>query len=365
MEEKESTYNDEISLRDLILKIRSFIEEVIRYWYIPAVCILLTLAYQGYKYIKFEPTYPASITFSVDEDEGGSSSGITGILGQFGLGSVRPSRYNLDKILALSKSRRVIEHTLFGKISIDGKDDFLANHLIREYELSHPTQIDGPSESGFSFSHDSLPLFKREENEMLILLYNFIIGPPDNPKKALITADYNEDTNIMSINVSTTNEELSLALANRMFESLSEYYVNKAIEKQSKTLSVITAKKDSVLAVLKGTEYQLANFKDSHRGLLMRTDQISELRLQREISALSAMYAEVLKNTEVADFSLKNKMPFIQVIDVPLSPIQPTQISLLRKLLISILIGGIVGCVLVVGRKIFMDIMAENGHVRT
>lgn len=365
MEGKESTYNDEISLRDLILKIRSFIREVIRYWYIPAICILLVIAYQGYQYIQFEPIYPARITFSVDEDEGGSSPGLTGILGQFGLGSVRPSRYNLDKILALSKSRRVIEHTLFGKIIIDGKDDFLANHLIREYHLNHTTQADDASESGFYFTHDSLSAFNRQENEILLSLFNFIIGPPDNPKKALITADYNEDTNIMSIDVSSTSEELSLALANRMFESLSEYYVNKAIEKQAKTLSVITAKKDSVLAVLKGTEYQLAHFKDSHRGMLMRTDQVSDLRLQREITALSAMYAEVLKNTEVADFSLKNKIPFIQVIDAPLSPIQPTQISLLRKLLISILIGGIIGTVLVVGRKVFIDIMAENGHVRT
>lgn len=365
MEEKESTYNDEISLRDLILKIRSFIREVIRYWYIPAACILLALAYQGYQYFKFEPMYPASVTFSVDEDEGGSSSGLTGILGQFGLGSVRPSRYNLDKILALSKSRRVIEHTLFGKIIIDGKDDFLANHLIREYNLNKASKTDDGPESGFLFTHDSLPVFDRQENEMLLSLYNFIIGPPDNPRKALITADYNEDTNIMSIDVSTTDEELSLALANRMFESLSEYYVNKAIEKQAKTLSVITAKKDSVLNVLKGAEYQLANFKDSHRGLLMRTDQISELRLQREISALSAMYAEVLKNTEVADFSLKNKLPFIQVIDVPLSPIQPTQLSLFRKLLIGILIGGIAGSMLVVGRKVFRDIMAENRQAST
>ncbi len=364
MAENESTYNDEISLRDLILKIRSFIREVIRFWYIPALCILLALVYQGYQFIKFKPLYPATITFSVDEDEGGSSSGLTGILGQFGLGSVRPSRYNLDKIMALSKSRRVIEQSLFGKIIINGKNDFLANHLIREYNLNHPTQPDDASDSGFYFTHDSLSAFDRQENEMLLSLFNFIIGPPDNPKKALITADYNEDTNIMSINVSTTSEELSLALANRMFKSLSEYYVNKAIEKQTNTLSVITAKKDSVLAVLKGAEYQLATFKDSRRGLLMRTDQIAELRLQREITALSAMYAEVLKNTEVADFSLRNKMPFIQVIDAPLSPIQPTQISLLRKLMMGILIGGIIGSMLVVGRKIFTDIMAEKSHGR-
>lgn len=195
---------------------------------------------------------------------------------------------------------------------------------------------------------------------MLIRLYNAIIGPPEEPKKALVTGDYNEDTNIMSIYVSTPNEALSIALAYRMFESLSDYYTNKAIEKQLKTFTVVNAKKDSVLAVLKSAEYQLASFKDSHRGMPMRTDQVTELRLQREILALSAMYAEVLKNTEVADFSLKNKMPFIQVIDAPISPIPPTQISLLRKLIIGMIIGGVIGSVFVVGRRIFRDVLAEK-----
>lgn len=360
MDEKQNHYDDEISLRDLILKLKSFAGEVLQNWRILALCIILVSAFQVYKYFTYEPIYPAKITFSVDEDEGGSSPGLTGILGQFGIGSVRPSRYNLDKILALSKSRRVIENTLFSKLVIDGKEDYLANYLLKEYELNKPSDDKDSSGDTFHFTHDSLSRFSRDENEMLMMLYNFIIGPPDDPKKALITADYNEDTNIMSINVSTTNEDLSLALAQRMFESLSDYYINKAIEKQLKTYTVVSAKKDSVLAVLKGTEYQLANFKDSHRGLLMRTDQINELRLQREITALSAMYAEVLKNTEVADFSLKNKMPFIQVIDSPLSPIQPIQISLFRKLFLGILIGGVIGSVFVVARRIMKDIMHEN-----
>jgi LPS O-antigen subunit length determinant protein (WzzB/FepE family) len=210
----------------------------------------------------------------------------------------------------------------------------------------------------FYFTKDSIPAFSNEENAMLMLLYGTIIGPPDQPKKALMTADYNEDTNIMSIDASTTSEDLSLVLADRMFISLSNYYINKAIEKQFKTYTVVSAKKDSVLAVLKSNEYQLANFKDTHRGMLMRTDQISELRLQREITALSAMYAEVLKNTEIADFSLKNKLPFIQVIDEPLSPITPTQISLMRMLLMGIIIGGAIGCVFVIGRRFYLDLVA-------
>lgn len=365
MEEKSIPYTEEISLRDLILKMRSLIQEVFRHWQIPALCIAVALGYQAYRYFTFIPEYSARITFSVDEDEGGASPGLTGILGQFGLGSVRPSRYNLDKILALSKSRRVIAQTLFTKVDIDGKNDYIANHLIREYKLSTPETDKHEANPGFVFTHDSIAIFNRAENEMLMSLYGFIIGPPDDPSKALVSADYNEDTNIMSIDVSTSNEALSMALAQNMFKSLSDYYINKAIEKQLKTYTVVSAKKDSVLAVLKGTEFQLASFKDSHRGLVMRTDQISELRLQREITALSAMYAEVLKNTEVADFSLKNKMPFIQVIDSPILPIAPTQFSLIRKFALAVILGGLIGSIYVVGRRIFLDILSESPEVST
>ena len=347
--------NEDISFRDFALKIKAFVQEVLRHWQIPAICIAIACAVQLYLYFTYEPLYPAKITFSVDEDEGGSAAGLTGILGQFGLGMSRPSRYNLDKILALSKSRRVIENTLFKTMTLDGKEDFLANHLIQVYDLYPDDKGSGKKEQASFFKHDSLPAFNRQENEMLVALYGFIIGPEENPKKALVKADYNEDTNIMSLDVTTTKEELSLALAQRMFQSLSDYYINKAIEKQLKTYNVVSAKKDSVLAVLKGAEYQLANFKDTHRGMLMKTDQLTELRLTREIAALNAMYAEVLKNTEVADFTLKNKLPFIQVIDAPLPPIRPVLQSLLRKLAIGIIIGGLIGSAFVIGRKVFRE----------
>jgi hypothetical protein len=128
--------SDEISLRLLVLKVQSWIQEVIRYWYIPGLFILLGAGYQAYRYFKYVPLYPATITFNVDEDEGGGNAGLTGILGQFGLGSVRPSRYNLDKIMALSKSRRVIQESLFSKVIVNGKEDYLANHLLNEYKLN-------------------------------------------------------------------------------------------------------------------------------------------------------------------------------------------------------------------------------------
>ncbi len=359
MEEKQIVYEDEASLKDLVTKFREYALESIRYWYIPLLFALLVGGYQLYKYFTYDPVYPAKITFSVDEDEGGGSTGLSSVLGQFGLGGVRPTRYNLDKILELSKSRRVVQQTLFNKITIDGKEDFIANHLLRLYKLNTVDPKKSKAESPFYFTKDSVSVFDRKENEVLLMLYNFIIGPPDQPKKALLSAAYNEDTNIMSLSAFTTDETLSLELAKRMFESLSNYYVNKAIEKQVKTFKIVREKRDSVLTVLKSVEYQLANFKDSHRNLLMKTDQVAELHLQRELTALAAMYAEVLKNTEVADFALRNKTPFIQVIDSPILPIAPTQLSLLRQILMGLILGGAIGVALVTGRKFFKENMAS------
>jgi len=352
MQESPVPASDAITLMDLVRQIRLWIAEIIKNWYIAAFFVVLAVGYQVYKYSKYIPLYTATITFNVDEDEGGGNQGLTGILGQFGLGAVRPSRYNLDKILALSKSRRVIQESLFSKITMDGKEDYIANHLLTQYKLNLAADS---KTSVFYFTHDSLQIFSPEENAMLLTLYGTIIGPPDQPKKALLTSSYNEDSNIMTLSVTTTNETISLALAQRMFDSLSKYYINKAIEKSLKTFSLVSMKRDSVLGVLKATEYQLASFKDAHRSMLMRTDQITELRLQREVAALSAMYAEVLKNVEVADFTVKNKTPFIQVIDTPLAPIQPARLSFLRMMLIGVIVGGFIGSALIIARRIYLN----------
>jgi hypothetical protein len=295
----------------------------------------------------------------VDEDEGGGNSGLAGMLGQFGLSGVRPVRYNLDKILELSKSRRVVQETVFSNVTVDGNQDFLINHIIRIYDINVPE--DGKArEQPYQFQHDSIEGFSIYENSVLLTVYNLIIGPPQHPEDALLNADYNENTNIMSMTASTTNEELSFVLATHAFESLSNYYISKAIEKSLKTYKIVSHKRDSVLAELRSKEYSLANFRDTNRGMMMRVDNVPESRLQRDVAALSTMYAEVLKNAEVADFSLRNKTPFIQVIDQPILPIRPVTLSLWRQLAIGLIIGGLIGVLLISARKLIRDLMAPR-----
>src|SRR5687768_2501062 len=172
MDENPVVYEKSVSFRDYVLRGRTYVNELLRYWYIPAAFALLGAGYKAYKYSDHIPVYNAQITFSIDEDEGGSSAGLTGMLSQMGLG-VRPTRYNFDKILELSKSRRVVQEPMFARITVDGKEDFLANHIIRIYGVGVDEE-EGSGEPMF-FTHDSLSSFTREENELLKSVYGLII----------------------------------------------------------------------------------------------------------------------------------------------------------------------------------------------
>jgi len=98
-QKEEQIINDEeITLRELILKVKEFIYELWRYKFIIALFCLPFLVYMLFKAIKTPVTYPASLTFMVDDQDQGGISPISSILGQFGL-PARRGAYNLDRIL--------------------------------------------------------------------------------------------------------------------------------------------------------------------------------------------------------------------------------------------------------------------------
>jgi uncharacterized protein involved in exopolysaccharide biosynthesis len=65
--------------------------------------------------------------------------------------------------------------------------------------------------------------------------------------------------------------------------------------------------------------------------------KIEVQRSRRDIEMIGLMYSEVIKNLEVAKFSLDNQTPVFQLID---SPTYPLKIEKLGKL-ISLILGSI------------------------
>jgi uncharacterized protein involved in exopolysaccharide biosynthesis len=353
--------NEELSLKDLLLRLYEFWKELWRNWYLIALIIIPFLAFQLYKHYTTVTKYQAELSFMINDDEGGSSAGLSSLLGQFGFGG-KKTEYNLDKMLELMRSRKITERVLFEKRSINGQEDFLGNHLIRNLDslkMWAEKRMFGnvPELKGFLFSNSKLENFNRLENSALKTLHGKILGDEKTP--GIISGEYKDETGIIKISGATTSEELSADLVNTYYDKLSEYYINKAIEKQRATFELVKAKMDSLSTETALAEAAWARHKDANRGIFTMKDELKGQQLFKEVEKLNEMYIEAVKNFEIADFSLKNSTPVIQVIDLPLPPLSPRGSSLLIRLIKGLAFGGFVGVAFVVGRKVFRDIMNE------
>ncbi len=351
--------DDEISLKELILKLKEFWYELWRNWLLITLFILPFLLFFIYKAFTTPKTYKADLTFMLNDEGGAGIGGVSSILGNFGLGGGAGGEYNLEKMLELVRTRKLIQTVLFEKTTLDQKNDYFANHLIDLYAYHEKWDEDTTGLKDLYFKHDSINIFNTAENNALKILHASVIGNSDKGVEALLSTNLSETTAIMGLSLNTENESLSISMLESIFENLSSYYIEKAIEKPLHTYKIIAFKTDSIETELRNAEYSLANFMDTSFGLLNKKDQLKELQLKAKIEMLYRVYGESLKNKELAEFTLQEQTPVIQAIDYPIPPLEPENRSLIKAIIIACLLGGFLGSVFVIGRKIIRDALAD------
>lgn len=351
----DSAQDDELSLREVLLRARAYAAELWRCRLLVALIALPVVTYFAYTAFSKKATYDARLTFMLNEEKGGA--GIASILGQFG-GLFGSGDYQLDKILELARSRRIVTSALFEKAEIGGTTDYFANHFIRVQGLHDKWRKDSTL-NGFLFTRGNPVEFSRRENKAMMALYGLLIGS-EKGMTPLYSASLNEDSGIMALALSTRDESLSIELLSVLYEKLSTFYIEKSIQREQQTYDILAAKRDSIARALNRNDYATARFDDQHNALLMQTPKVPGKQYQRNTQLLQLMYGEAIKNTELADFALKSNMPFLTVIDVPVSPIRPTPPGRMRALALGIVLGGLAGAAFVIGRKIVREALATD-----
>lgn len=349
--------DDEITLRELILKVKEYYTELRKNWIILLLVILPCTAYFGYKAWIKPVTYTSGLTFMLNEDKGGG--GLGSILGQFGglLGGASGD-YQLEKILEIARSRRIITSALFERGNINGQDDYFANHVIRIQKLHDKWKGDELLQ-GFLFTNADQLKFTMQENKALLALYAEFVGG-EGVEKAIFGASLNEDTGIMSLSSVTTDEMLSINILNTLYKNISEFYISKSTEREAQTLAILTQKRDSIGRALYRNDYSSASFEDQSQGVLLQQDKVPVKRFNRNNQILSAVYAEAIKNVEIAEFSLKSSTPFLTQLDVPIAPIKPDPRGRGKALVTGLLLGFFLGVIIVVGRKVVRGALSEE-----
>jgi hypothetical protein len=349
---------DEITLKELILKIQEFWGEI---WKHKFLVIAISALFAGFMFINAwsKPvTYPAKITFMVNEDgEGGGFGGVSSILGQFGFGGGRGGKYNLDKLLELSRSRKIVSMALFEKINIDKKEDYIANHIINLYKLHEQLEKDNKGLKNFYFKHSNINTFSRPENSALKSVYLKTIGNTELGIAGIMKNGYEETTGILHLSCNSLSESLSIDLTKILYKKLSKFYIEKTIAKQEQTYQLFKTKVDSIQTILNNTQYNLLKFDDSNRALTLRQYSFKKQQLQQEAQKMILAYGEAYKNYELSEFALKSKTPFITIIDEPIPPIKGNRESKIKAIIIGGFLGVFLIVVFLIGRKITQDAM--------
>jgi len=300
----------------------------------------------------------AKLNFMVNEDEAGGVGGAMAILSQFGLGGGGSSgKYNLDKIIDLSKSRRIIQESVFEKSIINDKEDYIANHMIDLYNLQEEEWDESDELRNFKFTHNDFANFTRAENTALKAIRGLIIG--GGKTRGLYSTEISEKTGIMSLWAFTCSETLSIDWLNSLFKNMSQYYIDKSTEKQQATFDVVKLKVDSLEKALDAANLNLARYQDSNRNVFSKVIGVKQDRMERQLRTLGIIYAEAVKNKEIAEFSLNNKTPFIQVIDEPIAPLYNINQPPIMAVIFGIILGGLLGVSFVVVRRMYRDVMAD------
>jgi len=358
------------TLKDIILKISTYgdvIRENLKWVIIIGVILGLLFAMNAY----LKPTmYKEELTFMMDEQSGSDLGAGLGALKGL-LGGKRQK--GTVKILQLFQSKYIINNTLFDTTTINGKSDCLANHFLEEYTVDELVKgyrkfgrykAQWPKEllknESFRFQHANVDSFGIKENMFLRILYEKIVGNSVVGIPSLLESKLDEESGIMTLMMNSEREEITLGILNNIYVQLSAFFIEKSIEKELRTFEVIKYKKDSVYTALRSAEYRLANFKDRNHNIVTLKGKLEQGKIEREVSLLNSLYIQHVMQMESTDFALRNKMPVVQVIDLPRRPISPQRESILRNLALGGIGGAILVIVFLIIRKFFRDILEED-----
>lgn len=301
--------------------------------------------------------YPAHLTFMVNDDEGQGMSGVGAILGELGFASQKGG-HNYEKISKIALSRKILSTVLKEIVKYQGKSDYLGNHLIDLYQFQNKWKGDTILD-GFRFTNDTLTHSRslRQEDVAIEKLAKALRGKPEQGEPGFIQITYDDESTILRTTASTMEEQFSILMANVHYQKLSDFYIEKSIERQRMTYEHVKHKSDSVRAAMEHAENQLAQLRDQSHGIILNRERLPKMQLERKVEMLYLLYGESVKNLETADFLLKNSTPYFQVIDRPVGPIQPQGRSRLRGLIRGGMVGAILGLLLFIGRRWYADEM--------
>lgn len=341
--------NDEISLKQLVLTLQEWFRFLLSKWLIIlSACVLgaiLGLVYARSK----KPLYIAELTFVLEDKNQSPLGSYGGLISQFGGNTGGGGVFGSGNLLALMKSRTMIEKTLLTSVEVNGEKKTLAEFYIDVNRLREKWSKEKSHLAEIRFLPNSNPAtFTLDHNQLISGFHGSLIN------ENLFVGNKDKESNILSISVTSENELFSKFFTEILAQEVSDFYIETKTRKSAYNLSLLQHQTDSVRNKLYSTFTGVAVSTDAHPNLnpSRRVLLVPSQQKQVDIQTNQAMLTELVKNLEATRMSLREDMPLIQIVDRPVFPLPVSRVSPLRMMIVGSVLMGMVVSGLLISRRL-------------
>jgi hypothetical protein len=331
--------NDEISLKELVQKIRKWIAYLKTQWKI-IIGIAALGGILGFVYASLQkPTYLATTTFVLEEDKGGGGlGGALGLASSFGLdlGGSGGGLFSSTNIIELMKSRFVVEKTLLNPVIVAGKEMSLADYYIHINKLNEDW-VKESKLANISFpANADRSKFNLQQDSILEIISSEL------KKNNLSIIQKDKKVTIISMSVVSKNELFSKLFCEQLLKETSDFYIETKSKKSRLNVDILQYQADSIRAELNNAITGVATESDNVYNLnpAFNVKSTPSRRKQVDVQANTAILTQLVAQLELSKVSLRKETPLVQLIDRPILPLKKDNLGKLKSMLLGSFLAG-------------------------
>lgn len=315
--------------------------------------LVVSALFFAYQMLK-KTNYTAQTTFVIEVDPSGALGGqlsslasLTGVnLGSLGEGG---SVFQIDNIIELYKSYRIVKKTLLTQKTLSGEEERLITRYGRENKL-----IKGWEERSIDFEILETNMLVKHDSVLKEVVEDIL-------EENLAVEKPNRKLTILSVSYTSHDEIFAKAFNEVLVDHVNSFYLETKTKKTSENLRVLTFQADSVKRVLDATllELAIAEEEKSNLNSLRSRSRVPMQKLQIDVQTAAVVYQEMIKNLELAKITHRNNQPLIQVIDKPVFPLKDDHMKWYKALVYGLVLGGIVMILFKMFKDLYRSAMRE------
>lgn len=347
--------NEEISIRDIFLRIHEAYVFLLSKWIIILIFGLLG-GTVGYFYMKSKKNVFTSLTSFVLEDgePGGGLGQYSGIASMIGvdISGNGGSIFQGDNLLELYKSRAMISKTLLSTGIFDGREQLIIDRYF-DFNKSREKWKNDDKLKSLNFITRVNGKLSRIQDSIISMAVT------DINRNYLIVSKPDKKAGIINVVVRGADEQFCINFNNQIVLNVSEFYVQTKTKKSLKNLLILQEQTDSIRGIVNNSIKSVAVSNDAFPNA-NPSKQVLKVPIQRkqiDVETNKAILTELVKNLEISKVALRKETPLIQIIDSPVLPLPMEKPSGLKGLIIGGILSGLATIIYLFVRRYINNMM--------